>query len=404
MSYASDVTPIFLIGIVLSLLALPVASKRLTLQIVMIFFALLIVHVAASVAYYFYTVSNTADAPLYYYDRTGIGRSPFQFGTIFLIRFTQFFRATIGGSYFDYFLIFQAFGFWGLILLMRSFEEICDNLHVPVMRLGVLLLFLPGIQFWSSALGKDAPLFGAVSLAVWSMLALRRRFLFFVLALGIMVLIRPHVALVAIIALALGACIDERQSTLAKVGLLIIALGGAAIIATSIQNTFQVRVSNADSVSDFFARKSVDFAKIGGGTAVHNASYPFKLFSLLFRPFFIDANGIFALVASVENGILLAMTLFIVRNWREAVLLFRSVYFLKFAVIFAGVLAALLAAVYYNVGLGLRQKIMIMPPLLCFFIALLAHHRRTLQVGAVAHGAAAPPNSVAPAEMRSGGG
>jgi multisubunit Na+/H+ antiporter MnhG subunit len=97
---------------------------------------------------------------------------------------------------------------------------------------------------------------------------------------------------------------------------------------------------------------------------------------LMFRPFFIDANGVFALVASLENAILAAMLLYVLRNFNDALQLFRSVFFLKFVIIFASVLALLLAAVYYNVGLGLRQRTMYVPALLCFFVSLLAYRQR----------------------------
>ena len=145
---------------------------------------------------------------------------------------------------------------------------------------------------------------------------------------------------------------------------------------TTVESTFQVQVSNPDSVSDFFVRKNAVFSTLEGGTAVRDASYPFRLFSLMFRPFFIDANGSFAVIASFENAIMLVMIAFMAWNWRECLRLVHSVYFLKFVLVFACLLAALLAFVYYNVGLGLRQKIMIMPALLCFFVAQWAYHQR----------------------------
>jgi hypothetical protein len=63
--------------------------------------------------------------------------------------------------------------------------------------------------------------------------------------------------------------------------------------------------------------------------------------------------------------------------WRfgDSVRLARQVFFLRFALVFAGTLALLLSMVYYNVGLGLRQKVMFMPALLTFFVALVAVRR-----------------------------
>jgi len=92
-----------------------------------------------------------------------------------------------------------------------------------------------------------------------------------------------------------------------------------------------------------------------------------RLVSLLFRPFFFDAQGLFALISSVENVAYLFIIGFMVRAWKNGVLIFRTAVFFRFAFFFAVALIALLTIVYYNVGLGLRQKTMIMPALLTFF-------------------------------------
>jgi len=348
----------------------------MTANRLLLFFALMLLHIAAAVVYFLYTQTQSADTTLYYYDSIHMARYPFQLGTIFTVKFAQTMKQAIGGSYLDYFLIFQAFGFWGIALLMRSFEEIHALLNVQPTALTNALLFLPGMHFWTSAIGKDAPLYFAICLAVWSMLALRRRLVPFAIALSVMVLFRPHIALVTVMSVAMAAVIDGRTSTLAKIGLITFSLAAAAVIATTVESTFDVRISNANSVADFFARKIADFSKISGGTAVHGASFPFRMFSLLFRPFFIDANGIFAMFASLENAAFVAMLLFTVHTRHEARHLLRSVFFLKFAVIFACLLTVLLTMVYYNVGLGLRQRVMFMPALLCFFAAQWAYHQR----------------------------
>ena len=49
--------------------------------------------------------------------------------------------------------------------------------------------------------------------------------------------------------------------------------------------------------------------------------------------------------------------------------LFKNVVFLRYATTFALLVMILLAVVYYNVGLGLRQRTMFLPGLLCLFVA-----------------------------------
>jgi ABC-type polysaccharide transport system permease subunit len=76
-------------------------------------------------------------------------------------------------------------------------------------------------------------------------------------------------------------------------------------------------------------------------------------------------------------------------RYRETAALVRQVFFLRYALIFAVILAAMLAAVYYNVGLGLRQRTMYIPPLIALFVAITAVRR--------ARRNALSPGSVAPA-------
>jgi hypothetical protein len=379
--FASNLTPIAFIGFFLSLLAFPIASKKLTSKHLLLLSALLICHLTASTIYYYYTLDYTADAPMYFYDRSKLGQGTFAFGTVFVIRFTQFLEGTIGGTYFDYFYIFQAFGFWGIVLIMRTFEEIHERVGVQAAPATVGLLFFPGLHFWSSALGKDAPMLLATSLATWAALQLRTRIPQFLIALGIMILIRPHVALIAVMSLAIAAAIHRTTKGGSKIVLVLITLVGAIFISGTVESTLHVDLSSADSITTWLQSKQDAPMTTAGVTSV-SGSFPIRLFSLLFRPMFIDAHGIFGLIASAENVIAVLMIVFLIRNRRDAVFLTRSVFFVSFSFVFWWFLAILLAVVYYNVGLGLRERTMFIPPFFGFFVAQWAYHRLKSTSGA----------------------
>jgi len=328
------------------------------------------------VASYAYFQTNVSDATGYYFDSLGMERWPFTLGTVFTVKLVQFLRDTIGGSYFDYFLLFQAFGLWGLAFLLRTFEEIHELAGVAPTTASYLVLMIPGLHFWTSFIGKDAPLFLAASLCVWATIKLRRRLPAFALGIGMMTLFRPHIALVAVIALAGAAFFARGTGPVARVALVAVAAAAAVYIGATLESTFQLRFSSADAVFDWFARQGEISKQFTSGSAVLNASYPFRLFSLLFRPMFLDATTPMALVASFENLAMLFMIGFVLFNWREFYRLSRSAFFLQFAALFAVTLIILLAAVYYNVGLGLRQRTMIMPALLTVFITMWAVRQR----------------------------
>src|SRR5205085_2657686 len=142
------------------------------------------------------------------------------------------------------------------------------------------------------------------------------------------------------------------------------------VFAGTVQTSFAVDVTSADSISEFISRNNEVSKKMGGGSAVIGASYPVKLLSLLFRPLFLDAQGPFGLIASFENLFILFMIGTMVKRFRDSLQLTRQVFFIRFALVFSIIITLTLALVYYNVGLGLRQKMMIMPGLLVFFAAL----------------------------------
>jgi len=363
------------IGILLSFAGLLFASVRPSQSRAIFAIVLILLHIGASVAYYSYAQSNPSDAFLYYYDALLMRNQDFELGTVFVVKFVYGLKTVFGGTFLDYFLLFQVLGIWGVLLVFRTFQEIHDHLGQRPSQLSYIILLFPGLHFWTSALGKDGPIFFAVSLAVWAAIKLRSRLAAFVIAIGIMILIRPHVALVATVALAVAAFFDNRANRLAKTVLLIIALVGASYIALTVKSTFSVDVTSANSISDFFADQEQKAQAQSGGTMVRDASFAVRLFSLLFRPMFFDANGIFALVASVENLVTLVLFGFMLWNWKELWWLARRVFFLRFALLFSVAMLLLLTLVYYNVGLGSRQKAMIYPALFAFFVSQWAFHR-----------------------------
>ena len=365
-------TLVGLLGPIIALLAWQMAFVERTRTRAAIFFLAFLTHIGTTILYYFWVQTTVADTILYYDDPYSFYGTGFGMGTRFVIYMVQYLKDILGGTYLDYFLLFQAFGFWGVVLMMRIFEEIHIELGTKQSPFTYLLFFLPSIHFWTSAIGKDAPLFLAASLAVWSAMQLRRRFIAFGLSILIMVLFRPYIALAALMALALSAFIDPRNSVGTKLVLLLAAFAAVVPVLGTVENTFRVDVTSAESVSDFFQYQSEISAQDEGGSAVVGASYPVRIFSLLFRPLFVDANGAFGLIASLENLFLMFILFQMLRNFGSVKKLVRSVFFVRFGSIFAVVLILLLGFVYYNVGLGLMQKVMFMPGLLTLFVAVLA--------------------------------
>lgn len=367
-------TSVGLIGLFLSLGVVMIFARSGQKRWLLLF-ALMVTHIGASLLYYNYALTAPADSSLYY-EGLGLERLPFSFGTVFVVKLVQSLKDVIGGSYLDYFLMFQVFGLAGIALLVRVFDEIHASLNTHAPAISYALLFMPGLHFWSSAIGKDAPLLFAISLSVWSVLSLRRRLIPLAAALVIMVLFRPHIALIVVMALATALLVDTRSSLGSRLALLIVVAISAVFIATSVESTFTVSIRSPDSIAEFFSRQNEVSQSISGTTSVQDASFLVKLMSQLFRPIFFDAPGVLGFVASIESLSLIIIHIILIWNWKEVVHLTRSVFFIKFVLLLFVTLTFFLALIFYNVGLALRMRLMLFPELFSLFVALIAYHGR----------------------------
>lgn len=336
------------------------------------FAVLYVTHLAATFVYYSYVQSEGGDSQLYYYDELDFYNRGFALGTGTIIYFVQFLKGLIGGTYLDYFMMFHAIGFCGIALLMRTFEEVYIGLGTEKRPFVLLLLFLPSLQFWTAAIGKDAPLFFAVCLSLWAMINVRKRWIAMGAAVALMVLVRPHIALVAVTASAVAMLFDKSFSRWTRTGLLGVAIVAGAFAVVTIQSALRLDLTDADSISTFLeARDSVAQSAAGGNTSVQG-SFLFRLFSLLFRPFFFDVEDMFGYIASIENAILLLIFGALALRLPMLVALFRHSPFVRYAFTLMIGITIVLALSYYNVGLGLRQRTMFLPGLLSLLVILWA--------------------------------
>ena len=352
---------------------------------------ILFIHVITATIYYQYVQNNDSDTKLYYFDLYGFYYEKFSLGTIFLVYLVQWLKQFMGGTYLDYFLLFQAVGVWGIALLFRTIEELALALDRPWPPQLTVIMFMPGMYFWTSAIGKDAPLFFACSLAVWSTMAMSRRWLWFGLAVAIMVLFRPHIALIATAALALSVVTGRGVNPALRVLLLVFASAAMVVLFDTVRSSLQLDISSLGSVADFVESQSTTLATAAGEGGVLGAlPFPLKLISLLYRPFFFDSGGFFGLVASIQNVFMLYATYILVRENRSWRAMFSQSLPIRFATIFLGAIIIMLSIMYYNVGLGLRQREMFTPALYLIFAALLLMRQRQKDWNSQAEGQQLP--------------
>src|SRR3546814_16950478 len=72
-------------------------------------------------------------------------------------------------------LLFNIFGAIGLIAFDTCLQEVTANKSKLLRRFATLIVLLPSISFWSSALGKDSLAFMAAALTLYATLNMSRR-------------------------------------------------------------------------------------------------------------------------------------------------------------------------------------------------------------------------------------
>lgn len=337
------------------------------------FVLLLLEHVGASIAGYLSTQAFASDANFYYDDPLGVYGSQTGTSTVFIINLVQFLKTNVGGSFLDYFLLFQAAGFWGILFIMRAFDDIHRELGQSTLKPVYFLLFLPGLHFWTSGIGKDGLICFAVALCTWAAFRLQTRYLAFGAGVAVALLVRPHIALLALVAFAVTLLVGRGTSLLTRAGLLAVVLAGIGSVAGIVEGLVSgLDFSSTESMGEILEGRTRVSEESGADLSITGASFLVRLLSLFFRPFFFDANGVFGYVASLENLVLLGVMAALLWRSGTALAVARATVFARFAFFFFILIAVLLATLNYNVGLGLRQKMMMMPALLILFAATLA--------------------------------
>jgi len=358
-------------GLLLALAAVFVADLRRDRRRIAVFALLLVLHTGMCLLYYLFAEATGSDAQFYYYD-PGRWRGERGLGTLFVINMVQFLRDTLGGTFLDYFLLFRVPGVWGLVLMMRVLQETFAELDERVPTLAYLCLLLPGLHFWTAAIGKDSPLFFASACAVWAARKIEKRYVALGVAIAVALVFRPHIAILIIAAVG-GALVLDRHTRFMYKALLIAGVAALAMVGLGdLQSSYRLDFSNPESVAEFVAQRSDVSEESGGSAELVSAGLPVKIASLWVRPLFFDADTLLAYVASAENIAILSIMLFILVNAKTTLGLVNRVLFVRYSALFFMLTTLLLGAVNYNIGLGLRQKMMAMPALLAIFFAVLA--------------------------------
>lgn len=306
----------------------------------------------------------------------------FSFGTLGVRFFVSFLSQGMGLSFLGCSLVFQFFGFIGLLALDGALREVTWDKSRNIRLLATLIVFLPSISFWSSGLGKDSLSFCAMGLALWAALSLKRRWWLLAVAILLMLLVRPHMAGMLVLGLA-GSFVFQRGIPLPQR----VVLGGIALSAAVFLVPLGLNYAGvggdagAEDVMQYIEGRQGHNLKGGGAVDISSMSPPVQMFTYLFRPTLIEARNLFSLAAALDNTILLF--LFIAGGWailKKPLPMHLLAHNRMFLWIYSFCAWLILAMTTANLGIALRQKWMFAPMLIFLLISVIGRSREPAEL------------------------
>jgi hypothetical protein len=280
-------------------------------------------------------------------------------------------------TYLDSFLFFNIIGYAGLVLLWKSLRHISGR---NGLGMETAVIFLPGLSFWSSAIGKDAITFLAICTIIYaSTLKSFKRLVLFSIGLVICFVARPHIAALVMISVGIVYGITRgtalsRLTTIVVSSILIFSLSGLILDYVKLQSI------DPESIGSFVSDRQN--RNIGGGSSLNISDYPFviKVFTYLYRPLFFDARNFLGVVVSIENLILATFT-FIAGShvFRNARLIMLAPDYILFNMVFFALATTVLALTTANLGIAIRQKIMVLPSMIIVALWIIQSSKRMLR-------------------------
>jgi hypothetical protein len=275
----------------------------------------------------------------------------------------------VGNAMPTLFVIFALAGLWGAYFFYRAFCIAFPNGDRGLY--GLLIVLLPSIVYWSSAISKDALEQLFIGMAAYGFARVVREMnakAVIICAVGIAgaTAARPHVGAMLAVGMLLPFTMGKTRGGWVTVSakVLMIPILAAATYFTLRQASDFVGVEGSDFKSSVTRLKGQGQNTETGGSAYNEGESlsrrviqgPF----LPFRPFPWEVHSAMAAVAALEG---LGLLFFawsrrrdlwaLLHQWRDPYVLFILVYSLEFAVIFA--------AATSNFGILVRQRIMMVP-------------------------------------------
>jgi hypothetical protein len=268
-------------------------------------------------------------------------------------------------TYFSVTMLFGWLGYLGLLFLYAGIGgEVRDS--KKALKYLQLSLFIPGMSWWASSIGKDSIVFFAICLVIYALCKFRTRYIFLLIAFILMAVARPYSLAITTTALLIAVILSKNLKIYVKlISIVCILILSITIVVKIFSDTYGV--DNIDEAGQLIEGQQGTW---GGGSDVDISHYNivFKILTFLYRPLFIDANSIYAVLASMENLIVIYLTFSILTISFLNYFLKNKNILLKFNYFLIIIGVVIMSHTNANLGTAVRKKIMVMPSIISVFI------------------------------------
>jgi hypothetical protein len=297
---------------------------------------------------------------------------------VFIKVFTGVVYAVLGISRVTAFFVFAWIGFLGLLLLARAFR-----VAVPQgdsRRYLILVLFLPSLIYWPSAIGKEAWMMLVIGLCAYGIACLLRGRSSGVVPLGLglvgTVFVRPHIGLIIFIGFV-GAMLLRRAPAKTYAAPLFRLLGLGALLVVGLLLVSQTasflneQSLDSETVSNALSSNETQTADGGSQFSPIVVRTPVDLgpafVTIMYRPFPFEASNPQSFAAAMEGAVLLVLSLVAWKRIRAIPRMVRDTPYVTFC---AGYVLAFVFAFssFSNFGILARQRVQVLP----FYLVFLA--------------------------------
>lgn len=351
--YQNILTVVILLVSYLIIIAVSARNKK-DLPIITILF---LWHTLFCLIYYKISLTAPSDAKGYFAVSLYKDNLRFYPGTSFLQYLTSLFtKSFFEPNYLNTALIFNTLSSSGLILLYLSLKECLKVLP----RHWYLILFIPSLSFWTASLSKDSLSFFSISLIIYAISSKENKLILILLATSIMFMVRPHVAAIVLISFVIYFVVQSKINLIFKLLTIPLILIGLVLSLSFVKEYVGLEDSSLESIDNYLGKKQGLGEDYGSYVDISSMSLPMKLFTYNYRPLPYEARSMTTFISSLENVILLFLTIFILIKSRSHLKLFIKGYNLLL-LIYLFLVWIMLANVTNNLGIASRQKWMYMP-------------------------------------------